>query len=610
MRWKRFIIFFVFVGFIFCSPLVRAADFFVSPLGSNVPPFAGWTTAATNIQTAIDAASAGDTVWVTNGVYGAGGKVMAGDLTNRVALDKALTVRSVNGRWVTVIDGGGKPNGSQAVRCAWLTNGATLMGFTVQRGSTRNSGDTITLQSGGGIWCSSSAATLFNCLIISNAAASSGIAAFQGALNNCAIVNNLPTGPSCCYSNVLINCTVAYNSTATGINQCRCTNSIIFHNNPNYSSSTFSYSCTTPSVGGDHNISTEPQLPDHIHLANGSPCKGAGTNLVIGTDIDGDPWSNPPSIGCDEWQIAPRIISGPVLVLTNNPIGFRVGGIVAGQEPLSYQWLKDGVMVQDGPFYSLSLTTNLSGNLSNPNCAGSYQLVASNSFGVITSVVAQLVVHFVDVSNSAPSAPYLSWATAANRIQDAVDIAGAGEAVLVTNGVYSNGGKIMGGDLSNRVVLDKPIILQSITGPTNTIIQGAWDPARTNGLGSIRCAWLTNGAGLSGFTLFGGSTRAITNSVVQQRNGAGVWGSDSNVCVVANCIIATNAASDTGGGAYQVALRNCLVIGNMSLAQGTPRTAQGGLGGGAGLSTAQNCLFIGNMCVNNGGGAYRCTMVS
>src|SRR5438270_14099430 len=67
---------------------LMATDYFVSPTGASVAPYTDWLSAATNIQDAIDAASAGDTVWVTNGVYAGGGKVVAGDLTNRVVLDK------------------------------------------------------------------------------------------------------------------------------------------------------------------------------------------------------------------------------------------------------------------------------------------------------------------------------------------------------------------------------------------------------------------------------------------------------------------------------------------------------------------------------------------
>src|SRR5437016_318073 len=88
-----------------CCCKLSAANFYVSPSGANVPPFADWASAATNIQDAIDAASTGDVVWVTNGIYSEGGKVMVGDLTNRVALDKTLTVQSMNGPAATIIQG-------------------------------------------------------------------------------------------------------------------------------------------------------------------------------------------------------------------------------------------------------------------------------------------------------------------------------------------------------------------------------------------------------------------------------------------------------------------------------------------------------------------------
>jgi len=54
---------------------------------------------------------------------------------------------------------------------------------------------------------------------------------------------------------------------------------------------------------------------------------------------------------------------------------------------------------------------------------------------------------YVDVNSTNPVAPYTNWATAANVIQDAVDAAGTNDTVLVTNGTYSTGGKVMAGDL-------------------------------------------------------------------------------------------------------------------------------------------------------------------
>jgi hypothetical protein len=107
---------------------------------------------------------------------------------------------------------------------------------------------------------------------------------------------------------------------------------------------------------------------------------------------------------------------------------------------------------------------------------------------------------YVDLSNPAPAAPYTNWITAATNMQDAIDVASAGDTVLVTNGVYATGGKVMSGDLTIRIALDKPVAVQSVNGPSVTTIQGAYSFSGGFGPQAVRCAWLTNGASLAGFT--------------------------------------------------------------------------------------------------------------
>ena len=53
----------------------------------------------------MDASSPGDEVVVTNGWYSAGGRAVLGLMTNRVAVDRPVLLRSVNGAEATVIEG-------------------------------------------------------------------------------------------------------------------------------------------------------------------------------------------------------------------------------------------------------------------------------------------------------------------------------------------------------------------------------------------------------------------------------------------------------------------------------------------------------------------------
>jgi hypothetical protein len=177
-----------------------------------LPPYLDWSTAATNIQDAIDAAVAGDLVLVSNGTYNVGGRAVYGTATNRVVVNKAVTVQSVNGPAVTGIQGIYVPTtGSVYSRCAYLTNGAALSGFTLTNGGT-GSGDVTLARSGGGVWCETSSAVVSNCVLAGNVAAQFGGGAFRGTLFNCILTNNSASQGGGACSNLLFNCTLARNS--------------------------------------------------------------------------------------------------------------------------------------------------------------------------------------------------------------------------------------------------------------------------------------------------------------------------------------------------------------------------------------------------------------
>jgi hypothetical protein len=189
----------------FCRPFVLAAltiELLVSTAtaatlyvdlqsGNPASPFASWATAAADIQSAVDAASPGDQILVTNGVYATGGRVANGLLTNRVAVTNLVTLQSVNGPAVTFIQGNQVPvttNDDSAVRCVYLGGGASLIGFTLTNGATRKTDDGLGGAYGGGVLCQFGVVS--NCVLTGNSAYSGGGGAFQGTLNNCTLISN------------------------------------------------------------------------------------------------------------------------------------------------------------------------------------------------------------------------------------------------------------------------------------------------------------------------------------------------------------------------------------------------------------------------------------
>jgi hypothetical protein len=224
---------------------------------------------------------------------------------------------------------------------------------------------------------------------------------------------------------------------------------------------------------------------------------------------------------------------------------------------------------------------------------------------------ARAATHYVDANSATPTPPFTSWPTAATTIQDAIDAAAADDEIVVTNGVYSTGGRVVSGLLTNRVSVDKPLFVHSVNGPEFTSIQGYQAPA-TNGDSAVRCVYLTNGASLSGFTLTNGATRSIGVGLAQEQAGGGALCGSSSASI-SNCVLVGNASGRDGGGAYSGTLTRCTISGNSSILGGgvsqstlincVLRGNSGGNGGGAHVSILWSCLVVSNSA-SSGGGAY------
>jgi hypothetical protein len=219
-------------------------------------------------------------------------------------------------------------------------------------------------------------------------------------------------------------------------------------------------------------------------------------------------------------------------------------------------------------------------------------LSISALFGLVLNLTA--ATRYVDLSSLNPVPPFTSWATAATNIQDAIDAAADGDVVVVTNGVYATGGRAVYLGFTNRVALTKPITVQSANGPHWTTIRGAQVPGSLVGSNAVRCAYLTNGAMLVGFTLTNGAAGEWDAGL--QGSGGGVWCESTNA-TVSNCVLVANASEADGGGAYRGLLLNCQLLANSATA-----------GGGAAFSTLNGCILISNTVSVYGGGAISCVM--
>ena len=194
--------------------------------------------------------------------------------------------------------------------------------------------------------------------------------------------------------------------------------------------------------------------------------------------------------------------------------------------------------------------------------------------------------------------PFTSWANAATNIQDAVDIAMPGETIFVTNGVYQYGGALTPGfSQMNRVMIDKAVVVRSVNGPEQTIIEGDY-------YSLTRCVYMTNGAELSGFTLrYGNTTTNLNDDFFYEKSGGGVLLDHGGL--VSNCFIRYNTANvGWGGGSLCYVggtIVNCDINDNSAVNAGGAHCEAGGKINSSKIYNNNAGVYIGGVSCNNGG---------
>lgn len=136
---------------------------------SDTYPYDTWATAASNVQSAVNAGAFGTTVWVTNGFY---------TQAQSVVVREGIALKSVNGPDSVTIDGS-----NAAAACLYVNHtNAVVDGLVVRRGN-RMGGSGIRLVAG----------TARNCIFTNNYGCAVNLLA-RGIMRDCLVIANTPAG--------------------------------------------------------------------------------------------------------------------------------------------------------------------------------------------------------------------------------------------------------------------------------------------------------------------------------------------------------------------------------------------------------------------------------
>ena len=634
----------------------------VSDPGEN-----GWSTHPFDtIQEGIDAADAGDTVLVQDGLYtGAGNKELDFD-------GKDIILRSVNGPKTCTIDC--ENDGFGFNFHSGESPSAVLSGFTITRAYGWAGGiycgqssptirdcilrGNVTYDHGGGIRLSSSNSWVINCLFRDNRTTyyhghGGGLSTYMSSplLLNCAFVNNAATGDSGAGGGVflgdsvtVVNCTF-YGNTAKGGNAggVHCdygadptiTNCILWDNYPLEVSTSgdpvITYSDVRGGIEGEGNLALDPgfALAGDVHLAADSPCIDAGTDAgsVPGYDLDDNPRPlDGDGVGGAQRDMGAFEFNPEAASLAVSPVRFAFAAPGGEGDPAS-QTLElrncgGGVLnwsvVEDCAWLTVVPTSGTSAGeidtaqlvveVAGLDPGDHYCTLSIEDAAAVNSPLS------VEVKLHVCATLHVPGEYAA--IQDAIDAAVDCDTIVVSDGVYT-GARNKDLDFGGRL-----ITLRSANGPENCVIDceysgrgfkfqsGETAEAVVDGFTIIR-GW-SEGAG---FHCSAGSSPTITRCIMRDNTpyeGGGIKCYDYCAPAISYCTFRANVVDGSGGGILlsdhcDATISHCTFTHNLV-------TGYYGRGGGihcrgSSSPSIDNCVISYNSSVETGGGItleYNC----
>ncbi len=629
----------------FGAVTTQAADQYVTPGGTG--DGSTWANAAGNIQTAVNAAAAGETVFVSNGVY---------TLSAEITVSKGITVKSYNNgeldRAGTII------NGNYPIRegrCFNISSASAVVeGFTITNafmgtahggGVTMSAGvlrDCLVIGNvtsnfhGGGIYAAGLDSVVTNCDIVGNIAGGSGginnasgdggglyLSTGAKAWNSRIVRNSTPIYAGRgggVYMNggntMLVNCQVISNTAPDGYmtggvfmngDPVTVRNCLIMGNGRGRSSA-------SAGLGSSANGGLNAYVENCTIVDN----RGAGILTQYG---GGNYYLKNTVVFRNDDDTVQTTKVGDVMVISNSCVSstnhMTSGSGNTTAEP-SFVWRAGGdyrlapwsVGVDTGlvlPWMSTATDLDENPRISVNNLP---------DMGAYETTVGPGINYYVARSGQTPVAPYTAgWSAAASNIQDVVDIMSDGATILVKSGTtYPLQNQIATGFAKirsdNNGMLDRDTTLISANNyPGKSVTNRCFYINDAEAV--VEGFTITNGLSLAdggGVYLSAGTLRnclVAGNISTNLSHGGGIYATGAS-SLITNCDIVGNAAYGTGGGVQvttSAKLLNSRVRGN----RGMTATTTGSFGGGVWMGASavlQNCEIVSNSAPSStvGGG--------